>query len=59
MTTNEELTQQWQVTCICGWQVRGRKRDVVSSVQAHSLSAHNVQKATEEDIMKLASLIGS
>ena len=59
MTTNEELTQQWQVTCICGWQVQGRKRDVVSSVQAHGLSAHNIQAATEEDVMKQASLIGS
>ncbi len=59
MTANEELTQQWQVTCICGWRVQGRKRDVVSSVQTHGLSAHNVRETNEEEVMKQASLLRS
>ena len=52
MTTNGE-SAQWQITCVCGWRVRGSKREVVAAVQAHGRSAHN-QELTEQQVMQQA-----
>lgn len=44
---------QWQVTCQCGWRTHGTRREVVSAVQAHGLSAHG-QSLTEDQVMEQA-----
>lgn len=39
---------QMEVTCRCGWTTRGTKAQVIASVQAHGLSAHQTElKAAE------------
>ena len=58
MTTDDNM-QKWQVTCVCGWRVQGRKPDVVASVKAYGLSAHGVQETTEEQVMEQATPIGA
>lgn len=49
---------QWQVTCVCGWRVRGSRNDVVAAVQAHGKSVHG-QDLTEEQVMQSATPSGS
>ncbi len=44
---------QWQVTCLCGWRVRGTKDDVVRAVQEHGRSVHQLE-TSEEEVMALA-----
>ncbi|HLF08835.1 MAG TPA: DUF1059 domain-containing protein [Dehalococcoidia bacterium] len=46
-------TMQWQVTCLCGWRVRGTKEDVVRAVQEHGRSVHQLE-TSEEEVMALA-----
>jgi len=48
-----EVSAQWQVTCQCGWRVRGVKEVVVRAVQEHGRSAHNVE-LTEAQVMEQA-----
>ncbi len=53
MTQNSKAAAQWQVTCQCGWRVHGTKAEVVSAVQKHGRSAHQLE-ITEEQVMALA-----
>ena len=53
MTQNREAAIYWQVTCQCGWRVHGTKEMVVSSVQEHGRSAHQLD-VTEAEVMALA-----
>ena len=53
MTQSGDAAMNWQVTCECGWRVRGTKEQVVSSVQHHGQSAHQ-QELTEEQVMSTA-----
>ena len=48
-----ESTRQWQVTCVCGWRIRGTKAEVVSAVIAHGRDIHS-QAVTEEQAMTQA-----
>jgi predicted small metal-binding protein len=43
----------WQVTCVCGWRVRGTRDEVVTAVQEHGRTAHNVE-LTDEQVMAQA-----
>ena len=54
MMQNKEATQ-WQVTCQCGWRVRGVKEEVIKAVQEHGRSVHGLE-TTEEEVMTLAVL---
>lgn len=53
MTQSNDSAMQWQVTCDCGWRVRGTKEQVVSSVQHHGQSVHDAT-LTEEQVMAIA-----
>jgi hypothetical protein len=44
---------EWQVTCQCGWRVRGSRETIISAVQEHGRSAHG-QDLTEEQVMTQA-----
>lgn len=46
-------SRRWQVTCQCGWRVRGTRDEVVSAVQQHGRTAHNVA-LTDEQVMQQA-----
>jgi predicted small metal-binding protein len=48
-----QASAQWQVTCQCGWRVKGSKEVVVEAVQEHGRTAHNVE-LTEEQVMAQA-----
>ena len=50
---SNEATRQWQVTCQCGWRVRGTRQEVVVAVQEHGHSTHGLE-VTEEQVMALA-----
>jgi predicted small metal-binding protein len=45
--------RQWQVTCVCGWRVRGTRDEVVTAVREHGQRAHNLD-LTDEQIMAQA-----
>ena len=57
MTSNSEA-RKWQVTCVCGWRVRGTKEEVVAAVQAHGRTVHG-QMLTEDQVMQRATTGGS
>lgn len=42
-----------EVTCLCGWQVRGTEDEVVAQVIAHGREAHGIE-ATREEVLALA-----
>ena len=42
-----------EVTCLCGWQVRGTEDDIVAQVQAHGREAHGIE-STREEVLALA-----
>ena len=42
-----------EVTCLCGWQVRGTEDEVVAKVQAHGREAHGIE-STREEVLALA-----
>ena len=44
---------EWQVTCQCGWRVRGSKEVVVQAVQEHGRSTHGLE-LTEDQVMSQA-----
>ena len=48
-----QASGQWQVTCQCGWRVKGTKDVVVEAVQAHGRAEHNTE-LTEEQVMSQA-----
>jgi predicted small metal-binding protein len=48
-----EPVRHWQVTCPCGWRVRGTRDEVVAAVRGHARSAHN-HELTDEQIMAQA-----
>ncbi len=50
---SRDAARQWQVTCQCGWRVRGAKEDVVRAVQEHGRSTHQLE-VSEEEVMALA-----
>ncbi|TAK02501.1 MAG: DUF1059 domain-containing protein [Chloroflexota bacterium] len=37
-----------EVTCLCGWQCRGREDEVVEQVIAHGREVHGVESSREE-----------
>jgi hypothetical protein len=51
--TSEPASKQWQVTCQCGWRVRGTREVVVEAVQSHGREAHSME-LTEEQVMSQA-----
>ena len=53
MAESSSSTAQWQVTCQCGWRVRGNKGVVVAAVQEHGRTTHGVE-LTEEQVMAQA-----
>jgi len=50
---NDPSSAQYQVTCQCGWRVKGSKDVVVQAVQDHGREAHDVN-LTEEQVMAQA-----
>lgn len=54
-----ESANQFQVTCQCGWRVRGTKNEIVPAVQEHGKSVHGLESTTEEQVMALAVPVGS
>ena len=42
-----------EVTCACGWRVRGTEDEIVSQVQAHGRDAHGID-STREEVLALA-----
>ena len=46
-------TRHWQVTCPCGWRVRGTRDEVVDAVRGHARSDHN-RELTDDEIMAQA-----
>jgi predicted small metal-binding protein len=50
---NDQSSAQFQVTCQCGWRVKGSRDDVVRDVQEHGRTAHNTE-LTEEQVMSQA-----
>jgi len=51
--TNQQAAKQWQVTCQCGWRVKGTREAVVDAVQAHGREAHDTE-LTEDQVMSQA-----
>ena len=43
----------WQVTCQCGWRVRGPRDVVVASVQEHGRHTHGVE-LSEDQVLEQA-----
>ena len=43
----------WQVTCECGYRIRGTHDEVVADIQEHGRSVHQ-QELTEADVMAIA-----
>jgi predicted small metal-binding protein len=50
---SREAGLQWQVTCVCGWRVRGAKEEVIKAVQEHGRSVHGLE-TSEDEVMALA-----
>jgi predicted small metal-binding protein len=42
-----------EVTCVCGWRVRGTEDEIVGQVQAHGREAHGLE-STREEVLALA-----
>jgi predicted small metal-binding protein len=42
-----------EVTCICGWRIRGTEDEIVDEVIAHGRDAHGVE-STREEVLALA-----
>lgn len=42
-----------EVTCLCGWQVRGTEDEVVEQVIRHGREAHGLE-STREEILAIA-----
>jgi predicted small metal-binding protein len=43
----------WQVTCECGWRVKGAKDEIVAKVQEHGRTAHG-RELTEDEVLAIA-----
>lgn len=39
---------QMEVTCKCGWQVRGTESEVIAKVQEHGVSVHGLETTPDE-----------
>lgn len=52
----EASSAQWQVTCQCGWRVRGTRDVVVQAVQEHGRVAHDME-LTEAQVMEQATSV--
>ena len=46
-----------EVTCICGWRIRGTEDEIVDQVIAHGREAHGVD-STREEVLALAYDVG-
>ena len=42
-----------EVTCICGWRIRGTEDEIVDQVIAHGRDAHGVE-STRAEVLALA-----
>ena len=42
-----------EVTCICGWRIRGTEDEIVDQVIAHGREAHGVE-STRAEVLALA-----
>ncbi len=42
-----------EVTCMCGWRIRGTEDEIVEQVIAHGRDAHGVA-STREEVLALA-----
>ena len=42
-----------EVTCICGWRIRGTEDEIVDQVIAHGRDAHGVA-STRDEVLALA-----
>lgn len=42
-----------EVTCLCGWRIRGTEDEIVDQVIAHGRDAHGVE-TTREEVLALA-----
>jgi hypothetical protein len=37
-----------EVTCVCGWQIRGTEDEVIAGVQAHGREVHQIETTADE-----------
>ena len=42
-----------EVTCMCGWRIRGTEDEIVEQVIAHGREAHGIE-TTREEVLALA-----
>jgi len=42
-----------EVTCLCGWRIRGTEDEIVSEVIRHGREAHGIE-STREEVLALA-----
>lgn len=42
-----------EVTCLCGWRIRGTEDEIVDQVIAHGREAHGIE-STREEVLALA-----
>jgi predicted small metal-binding protein len=42
-----------EVTCMCGWRIRGTEDEIVDQVIAHGRDAHGVE-STRDEVLALA-----
>ena len=42
-----------EVTCLCGWRIRGTEDEIVDEVIAHGRAAHGIE-STREAVLALA-----
>lgn len=55
--TQASGSQQWQVTCQCGWRTHGPRDTVVTAVQEHGRQAHQRELSVDE-VMAIAVPLG-
>lgn len=42
-----------EVTCVCGWRIRGTEDEIVDQVIAHGRDAHGIE-STRDEVLALA-----
>ena len=45
-----------EVTCMCGWRIRGTEDEIVEQVIAHGREAHGIE-TTREEVLALATYV--
>ena len=52
------MSDRYEVTCVCGWEISGDEAAVVSATQIHGREVHNMD-TTREQVMAMATAIGA